>query len=221
MPDKKTYIYLTDEPNVIEFNPDTLDVGGYHKWEKDDLGIASLGVTHVLNEPSTGDMIGVLTSMGMHAEAVFYRVTADNVNLRKKIGSIPIAGMNYYHSFGMSKDYILFPEQPITIDVAGMLASSPMSKCFIMDFNTGNIKFHFMKIDDGSIQTIETDHFGFIMHTGNLYQDGDNFIVDYEMTTKNASPFTVFDLSSFVNNPDRVPVDTGSVFRRYTINLVS
>jgi len=169
MPDKKTYIYLTDEPNVITFNPDTLAVGGYHKWDKDDLGIASLGVTHVLDDPNTGDMIGVLTSMGRHSAATFYRVSADNVHLRKKIGDIPVAGMNYYHSFGMSKDYILFPEQPITIDVKKMMMATPMAKCFVMDFNTGNIKFHLMRIDDASIQTIETDHFGFIMHTGNLY----------------------------------------------------
>ena len=221
MPDKKTYIYLTDEPDVIEFNPDTLSVSGYHVWEKDDLGIASLGVTHVLDDPTTGDMIGVLTTMGMHSTATFYRVKADNVHLRVKIGAIPISGMNYYHSFGMSKDYLLFAEQPITIDVGKMVASAPMSKCFIMDFNTGNIKFHLMKISDASIRSYESDHFGFIMHTGNLYQDGDNFIVDFEMTTKNASPFDVFDLKGFVNNPDRVAIDTGSVYRRYTINTVS
>ena len=220
LPDKKTYIYLTDEPNVITFNPDTLAVGGYHKWNKDDLGIASLGVTHVLDDPTTGDMIGVLTAMGMHTTATFYRVKAEDVHQRIKIGDIPVSGTNYYHSFGMSKDYILFPEQPITIDVGKMLQSAPMAKCFIMDFNSGNIKFHLMKIADGSIETIESDHFGFIMHTGNLYQEGDNFIVDYEMTTKNASPFDVFDMVGSVNNPDRSPVDTGSVFRRYTINMV-
>jgi len=221
LPDKKTYIFLTDEPDVIEFNPDTLAVNGYHTWEKDDCGIPSLGVTHVLDDPNTGDMVGVLTSVGRKHNAVFYRVSADNVHLRKKIGEIPVAGNNYYHSFGMSKDYVLFPEQPVTIDVKLMLLSTPMAKCFVMDFNTGKIKFHLMKMSDASIQSFEADHFGFIMHTGNLYQDGDNFIVDYEMTTKNADPFDVFDLKDFVNNPDRLPQDTGSVFRRYTINTVT
>ena len=90
--------------------------------------------------------------------------------------------MNYYHSFGHTEDYILFPELPISITVSKMMLAYPLAQCFVLD-GTDNIKFHLMDLIDGTYRTYNSDHFGWIMHTGNTYIEGDTLTIDFEMTT--------------------------------------
>jgi len=118
----------------------------------------------------------------------FFRITADDVNQRKKIGSIPVSKMNYYHSFGHTEDYVLFPELPVSMQASKMMMAYPLSYCFALD-GKDHIKFHLMDLKDGTYRTFETDHFGWIMHTGNTYIEGDILTVDFEMTTAVESPF--------------------------------
>ena len=50
----------------------------------------------------------------------FYRISADDVHHRKKIGSNPIDKLTFYHSFGHTEDYILFPAMPMSIDTSAL-----------------------------------------------------------------------------------------------------
>jgi len=76
-----------------------------------------------------------------------------------------------------------------------------------------------MSIADGTFKTFEADHYGFPLHTGNMYIEDDIVTVDFEMTTIAKDPFKVFARKEYINNPDRVNQANGSVYRRYNINL--
>jgi len=138
LPDKKTTIMTTDQPQFLLFGKDDLSTGGFLEFagEKDEkYGTQSLGATHLVEDVTTGDTLGLFTEMdmsitGMKKKITFYRISSDDVHHRKKIGSIPIDAMNYYHSFGNTADFILFPEIPVTFDTAKMMDAYPVQYCF-------------------------------------------------------------------------------------------
>lgn len=103
--------------------------------------------------------------------------------------------------------------------MVGLSSGRAMEFNFIMDVNKP-IKFHVMELADGSFKTFEADHYGFIMHTGNTYVDGDSMIVDFEMYTDPSLPFGTMDMA-YINDVNRKGIKMGAKFRRYTINMKS
>ena len=65
MPDGKTYVSLTDTPNMLKIDPETLKPEGLIKWE-DDL-MSTTGTTHVKTLPN-GDLVGVVAEISMMGE---------------------------------------------------------------------------------------------------------------------------------------------------------
>jgi len=128
--------------------------------------------------------------------------------------------MSYYHTFGHTDKYLLFPEFPVSFNMAGMLEGKCMEENFIVDPKT-NIIFHVMNIADGTFKSFHADHYGFIMHTGNTIVNGDIMTVDFEMyTDADQLPFGSLDFS-YVNNPNRKGLAMGAKYRRYQINMAT
>ena len=99
---------------MLQFNPDDLSTQSFFEFEAGDYKKPTMGATHVVNDISTGDTIGLLSEMiiGLGPPKnvmTFYRIKADNVKNRIRIGSIPTKSMDYYHSFGHTKEYLLIP----------------------------------------------------------------------------------------------------------------
>jgi len=226
LPDNKTTVFTTDEPMMLTFDVDTLStMGGLIHTFKDDMVDPTIGATHMVKDVNSDDTIGLLTEMpvgitGISYIATFYRIQAADVHKRVRIGSIKTEKMSYYHTFGHTDKYLLFPDFPVNFNLSRMVAGDPMESNFIND-TKGKIKFHVMTIADGTTKTFEADHYGFIMHTGNTYMDGDNMVVDFEMYVEApVQPFSSLDFD-YINNPNRSGLEMGSRYRRYTINIVT
>merc|ERR1719326_1296752 len=127
MPDKKTAVYATDEPVMLQFDREDLSTGGFFNFEDTtNYKRPTLGSTHIVDDINTNDAIGVLTDMevgitGPKYWISFYRVTGDAVKQRVPIGRFETKHMNYYHAFGHTADQLIFPEIPVTFDTAGMM----------------------------------------------------------------------------------------------------
>ena len=67
MPDNTTYVSLTDTPNMLKIDPDTLKPLGMIKWDDDILG--TTGTTHVKSLPN-GDLVGVCNEIIMQGDDV-------------------------------------------------------------------------------------------------------------------------------------------------------
>jgi len=75
LPDNKTYVFSTDEPLLLEFNPDDFSTKGFHKWNKQkDFAMLSTGATHFMPDLNTRDLIGLVVEPGEKNYAVFYRI---------------------------------------------------------------------------------------------------------------------------------------------------
>lgn len=131
-PDKKTFVFTTDEPDMLQFNPDDLSTSGLVEF-KDDMRNPTIGATHMVEDITTGDTLALLTEYpigitGAQSFATFYRVTAENIaaKTRTRIGSIKTDTMSYYHAFGHTATQLVFPEFPVSFNMGGMVAGHPM-----------------------------------------------------------------------------------------------
>jgi len=120
MPDGKTYVSMTDSPQMLVFDVDTLEQQGMLHWE-DKLNCI-MGTTHVKNLPN-GDLVGLCSEISMNMSEkgqkylTAYRIKGDNIHMKELIGRIPTNGLNYQHSFAMSEDYITVFEHPINLNL--------------------------------------------------------------------------------------------------------
>ena len=228
LPDNKTFVYTTDTAEWLEFNPDDLTTSGWFEWNKSDFGgnIAT-GTTHIVNDVGTTDTIGLLDALdvgitGMHNFLHFFRISADDIHKKIKIGTMDMGSkMPYYHSFGHTEDYLCFPKNSVDFSSAGMFEGHPMIDNF--DFNYDNpVVFYIMKKSDGTYKEYTADHGAFIIHSGNSYVDEENnYIYDTEMFVKSGNnPFIFFDLN-WLRNTSRDVKSVNMRMRRYTINLDS
>ena len=66
--------------------------------------------------------------MLMKQQQVFYRIKADDTSKRIRIGTIPNEDgkLWYYHSFGHTAEYLLYPQISVTMSTAGLMAGNPM-----------------------------------------------------------------------------------------------
>ena len=95
MPDNKTYVSLTDTPNMLKIDPETLAPLGLIKWD-DDL-LSTTGTTHVKTLPN-GDLVGVCAEITMKGEnqLTAYRITAENITKRIRIASVSTGKCSVY-----------------------------------------------------------------------------------------------------------------------------
>lgn len=144
----------------------------------------------------------------------FYRINKNDVKNRIRIGSIPTDSMQYYHSFGHTKDYLLMPKNSVTFSVMGMAQGKSIKDCFVMNYDN-HLEFMLMRIDDGTYKTFKTDHGAMIVHTGASYIENDIYTIDFEMyVNKDQNPFGLFDMSWLMDS-SREAITMGSVYRRY------
>ena len=131
-------VMTTDSPDFLKFNKDDLSTQGWHEW-KDDFKMTTLGTTHIVNDISTGDTIGLVTEMTskvmMKYQQVFYRIKAGATNVRERIGAIPNEDgkLWYYHSFGHTADHLCFPQISVSMSTPGLMAGYPMEQNFKFD----------------------------------------------------------------------------------------
>eukprot|EP00057_Strongylocentrotus_purpuratus_P028214 XP_011682688.1 PREDICTED: retinal Mueller cells isomerohydrolase [Strongylocentrotus purpuratus] len=104
------------------------------------------------------------------------------------LSSIPASSYNptYYHSFGISENYIIFVEQPLHINLfkvmlfSKLLGTRPMTEC--MEYHPDSkVRFHLIRRDDGTvISTHYTADAFFCFHHCNAYEtdDGKDVVVD-------------------------------------------
>lgn len=113
MPDKKTAVFITDNPNFLVYDLEDLSTKGWLAWNESDFESSATGATHVVEDISTGDLIGIMTEMkvGIHTDyqMAFYRIKAEDITKKELIGRIPIGTfMPYMHSFGHTEDLLIF-----------------------------------------------------------------------------------------------------------------
>ena len=217
LPDKKTYVSTTDQAVPLVIDPETLGQLGMLKWE-DDI-ICEMGITHT-KYLKDGTMVSFCQSKGLTNSINVFKINPATPLKRELIGSFTTDRLAYGHSFGLTEEYVIIFEQPISFDFLGMTAGKPMVQDFIFEKDQ-TTKIHVMTIADGSVQTFDTEIWSINMHTANSYIDSDGSLVIESQTYENpeVDPFAIVGFERLNDITKLVNTKLGSKFRKYSMNL--
>ena len=169
---------LSDFSTMVEFDPETLATKGK-------LGFADrfgpkfmLSAAHPSIDPETGEIFNVIEPPGRRGKVYVYRLQNGSPK-REVLCSINIPRPVYFHSLALTRNYVIVIEQPLQLDVLGLifarLYNRPFAENLHWEPGTGN-RYHICDRRTGQVQTITGPAF-FFFHTVNAFQPDDQTIV--------------------------------------------
>uniref|UniRef100_A0A8C5Q2Q1 Beta,beta-carotene 9',10'-oxygenase n=1 Tax=Leptobrachium leishanense TaxID=445787 RepID=A0A8C5Q2Q1_9ANUR len=186
----KNDYYVSTETNVIhKVDPETLETREKVDWSK---YIAVNGATAHPHIDPDGTAYNMGNSYGR--KGVFYNIikvpvqeqeAEDTLHGTRVVCSIQAKDKlnpSYYHSFGMTENYIVFIEQPIKINVlkllTGNITGAPISECISWD-PTCDVLFHVANKHTGELHPVTFQAQPFLaFHQINAFEDQGCIVLD-------------------------------------------
>ncbi|PIK44851.1 hypothetical protein BSL78_18299 [Apostichopus japonicus] len=176
---------LTESSKIVKIDPKDLKTVTTSDEATYDYTAVNLATAHP-HYGRDGTVYNMGSSFGMQA---YYKIikfpSADLQRDSTVLCQIPASSSlypSYYHSFGMTENYIVFVEQPLTINVLKILTAAygrhSVADC--MDYDgTRSVKFYVINREDGTIipQTYTANAF-FCFHHINAYEESGHLVVD-------------------------------------------
>ncbi|GAB7095795.1 carotenoid oxygenase family protein [Halolamina litorea] len=167
---------LTETPNWLRIDPDTLEGEGSLSYE-DDL-TAHHVTAHLRQDPESGSHWGYFTRFGRQNEYVLFRIP-EGTTRRERVGSTTVDRPAYMHSFALTPDHAVLIEPPLNTHPAKFLL--PGSGGFIDNYDwqpERGTRFLVFRRDSGElIEELTTDPF-FTFHTANAFERDGAVVVD-------------------------------------------
>lgn len=169
------YVAMTETPNVIEFDPHTLDTVGVYSFDNAFPGQFTTAHPHL--DFRTKRHLNFTIEFGLSSYYHFYSI-APNSSRKERIGSIQVSDPSYIHSFAVTEHYIVLAEFPFLVHPGELMSSG---KSFIENFKwkpEQGTRFHVLRKSDGArIRTFESEAF-FSFHHVNAYEHGQDIVLD-------------------------------------------
>ncbi|XP_037795664.1 beta,beta-carotene 15,15'-dioxygenase-like [Penaeus monodon] len=170
---------------VRRVDPATLDTR--EKVDLNKLVSVNFASSHPLRDRhgATYNLGGSFTS-GLKYHILRIPQCADPWNSARIVGTIPSsfrASFSYYHSFGMSEEYLLFLEQPLLVNTLKLATSQIKSRAMhdCMEWHPQEkVKFHLLRKSTGEAVKVRylCDEPFFTFHHVNAYEDKGHLVVD-------------------------------------------
>jgi carotenoid cleavage dioxygenase-like enzyme len=140
------------------------------------------GGTHVKYNKA-GEMFGVCGDINPNPfwgnnHLILYKIEPSNIRKRIEVATISTGKTPIYeHAFGFSEDYITLFEHPVSFDLTKQILGYTLMDCITYDDQKNTI-IHVIKLDDGSVESIDSGIPLMMMHTGNQFIKDNKVIVD-------------------------------------------
>lgn len=171
-----TMVALTEVPNVITFNPATLETLGEFTFD-DDL-TAHLTTAHIHHDAKRGETIGLLTKFGRPNTYTVYRLL-DGSATREPIATIEVSRPAYMHSIALTDRYVVLAEVPFTVNPLSFL--KPSGDGFIEHFDwdpAAYTTFIIVDRESGEIVARPKASAFFVFHHVNAFERDDHLVID-------------------------------------------
>ena len=210
------YMMVTDSPTTLDFDPRTLGMLGEHKWDDKMVKLGNKGMLssgHPVRRPrssASGAEHGQLIDIVVEAPFVgggagrvdVFAVADDAPTTRVKLNgyALPKGFLPYFHSFGVTGDYVVLPHQNVTTDFSVLEMGKPMSAAFSSKgLNVAELQL--VPLDGSAVRTFPLPSSVAYAHTVNCYENGTGIVLD--LTVFNLpNPFD--DANTFTNIPTNV-----------------
>jgi beta,beta-carotene 9',10'-dioxygenase len=209
------FVAMTETPDVIEFDPATLDTVGV--FDFGDAFAGQVTTAHPHYDFATKRFFNFTIQFGKTSTYNLYSIASKSTK-RELIGSVPTAEPAYIHSFATTEHYVILAEFPFVVNPLELMTSG---KPFIDNFKwkpEQGTRFYVVRKSDGALlKTFESDAF-FSFHHVNAFELGDDIILDI-CASRNANIIGSLQVDSLTGSEssERNHVE----FRRYTLSLSS
>lgn len=206
------YVAMTETPMPIRFDPKTLETLGVKEYESPD---GQMTTAHPHYDPDEEATLNYVTKFSWNNQYEIFRVP-DNGDSDNFIGTVPVQRPSYMHSFGMSENYIILTEFPLTVNPLNIvIGNGPLINAFEWEPDRGT-RFTVVNKSTGDLVTrLETDLSFFAFHHVNAFERDDELIIDM-VTYEDASVIEEFYLDNI--RSDEFSPDTAEL-SRYSLSL--
>ncbi len=170
------FIALTETPLPVAFDAETLETAGVAGFA-DKLGFAST-TAHPHFDPKRRVGINHLITYGRESTYSFITIPDEKPLRREVMSQIKVAEPAYIHSFGMTENYMILAEYPLTVNPLKLLLSG---KPFIANFTwrpERGARFLVVSKEDGKLVRSHSAEAFFSFHHINAFEEGGDIVVD-------------------------------------------
>eukprot|EP00928_Gymnodinium_smaydae_P049519 TRINITY_DN33244_c0_g1_i1.p1 TRINITY_DN33244_c0_g1~~TRINITY_DN33244_c0_g1_i1.p1 ORF type:complete len:542 (-),score=61.17 TRINITY_DN33244_c0_g1_i1:249-1874(-) len=180
-------LLLTDAPLMLKFDLKTLNVTGAYPWE-DKLETkyhrSTTGSAHPVLRPGTEatyvSIASMMPIMPFVSPAIaVYSIDAKQGKKRSIIASVPTKHVQYLHSFGVTKNYVVLPCNLKMGINSNFLEHRPYMLSAFEDAWDG---IHVVDLE-GNMRVFETEPF-FHIHIANTFENATGIVMDIGTTAK-------------------------------------
>jgi len=183
----------TDNPIYVEFSPKTLDVNPNSAMgcPYTDKLIGFLGAAHGAVDTRTNEYFGILGNiwplfLGGKVQNQIWSTNVKDMGekftgiTRELRGVVETKDMVYYHSIGLSQQYVAYLELPLVENILGFPLAIPVGELLYEVPNVTSITLHLISRADGTTTqfTVPLDpgRHRCMLHTGNVFEDDDGML---------------------------------------------
>lgn len=170
-------LLLTDSPIFVRFDYETMETKGMYPWKDagpsgmlpkwlKPLHMPATGSAHPVHRPKTeSTYIEVMLEVGLSEYLAVYEIDTNTME-RTILTHAPMKGAMYFHSFGVSENYVVLPCN----------LKMGAAKTLIGAFQDGWDGIHVVD-RNGAIQVFQTDPF-FHVHIANTFENATGIVMD-------------------------------------------
>jgi len=215
-------LLLTDSPIFVRFDFESMGTFGNYKWK--DGGVSGMlpkwlkafhapatGSAHPVRRPGTeSTWVEVMLEVGFSQFLAVYTIDTRTMD-RALLAHVPMKGPMYFHSFGVSENYVVLP---CNLKMGGN--GSAGGNSIIGAFGDGWDGIHVVD-RNGNVQVFETDRF-FHVHVANTFENETGIVMD--LGTFQKVPFSYHTLETALNlNKTERDVHQGTMTERIHMHL--
>ncbi len=206
------YVALTETPIPVAFDPETLETVGVVDYE-DDVD-AQMATAHPIVEPDTGRTLTYQVGFGRQSEYQICGIPPDEA-ARTMVASLDVDRPRYMHSFGMTDEYVILSEWPLTVNPTDLLLrGKPFIENFAWEPEQGT-RFRVLRKSDGEEVASVTADAAFGFHHVNAFERDGEIVCDI-VTYPDAS---IIDELALDNLRSDDPSPATGHLRRYRLPL--
>jgi carotenoid cleavage dioxygenase-like enzyme len=188
-------LMVSDTTKMVDFDLESLSVTGDHSWDDhmvQFMHTAALGSAHPLPDPAgRGGTIGIAISSPEGPGKSFvdvYRLDPAKSKTRELLSRYSVDKTPYFHSFGLTKHYAIFPHN-LAFDAMAMLKTfgATIGNALIGHWDGIQVAQHNPASVDKEPLIFQTEPF-FHVHIANSFENATGIVLDISSTS--SDPFT-------------------------------
>jgi beta,beta-carotene 9',10'-dioxygenase len=171
-------IAVTETPEMVEFDAETLETHGPFSYDDDIVG--QWQCAHPVRDPVREETVNLLIDFGRPSK---YQLVSrqDGAMRRELFASVPVDEPAYTHSFALTERFVVLTESPFVLNPLDLIAPWRGGEGFVDAFRwepKRGTRFRLIDRETGAVTATCRGPSTFVFHHVNARDDGEEVVLD-------------------------------------------